>query len=483
MHGFRPTRRRLRVAGLALATGVATLATFLALPATPSHATGPKALILGTTVSSGTATDGSAESLEQQQAELDGFTVTVVDQSTWASMSASDFAQYQVIILGDPDCGSLSEIQPAIDNASVWQSVVMASGGNRALIGTDSTLHDSGAGGSRRGDLLAAKGIAYAGAVPDATGVYLSLSCYYDYGVNALHMPLPWLDGLTGHGPNAFVVSSESALGLCAGAISIVAQSGPTDGLHDADLADWGCSVHEFFDAWPSDFVPLALATDAPPEYTANDVDTGNSVSGSPYILVAGGGLSITSDISLTPETGTQAIGTNYIFTATVLKDGAPQAGKSVTFTVESGPDVGTMHTDTTDSNGQTTFTLNGAAVGTDNVSATFTDDAGNLQEDFASVTWTGEMASACHFKVPEIHTGQLDVLFCTGYRPNGHIRVLEDGHELFRGFARPDGTVKLGFRFRYNTVGIHTFTVIGKVPGGPAQAPTAQVTVDRKSH
>ena len=43
-------------------------------------------------------------SLEQYAAEQLGFTVTVVNGSTWAAMTAADFAKYQVLIIGDPTC-------------------------------------------------------------------------------------------------------------------------------------------------------------------------------------------------------------------------------------------------------------------------------------------------------------------------------------------------------------------------------------------
>ncbi|MFL6238767.1 MAG: choice-of-anchor L domain-containing protein [Actinomycetes bacterium] len=207
--------------------------------------------------------------------------------------------------------------------------------------------------------------------------------------------------------------------------------------------------------------------------------DTSDTALDSDVMLQAGSFSS--SNITLTPQTGNANVGTPYTLTATVTKDGSPQAGKSVTITVESGPDAGATKTGTTDNNGQVQFTITGAGVGTDNVSATFTDDAGNIEEDFATIDWTGTLTAACHFKYLVIHTGQRDPLLCTGFRPNGHIRIVEDGHELFRGFARPDGSVKDVFRFHKADAGTHTFTVIGKVPSGPSEGPTAVVTVNSK--
>jgi hypothetical protein len=157
----------------------------------------------------------------------------------------------------------------------------MASGGNRVLIGTDPTypyLY-----GGRAGDVLEGNGIAFAGATAGATGAYVDLSCAYTFSTPGT--PVPMLDGLSTHGTGQFTVGGAP----CAGSIAIVAASGPTAGLHDADLSDWQCSVHEYFDTYPADYTPLAPATDpnVPPTYSATDVDTGQPVAGSAYVLVA----------------------------------------------------------------------------------------------------------------------------------------------------------------------------------------------------
>src|SRR3954462_12282170 len=62
----------------------------------------PRALVNQETVS------GGAGSVEAQEASALGFAVDVVSGGTWDAMSASDFAQYQVLIIGDPTCGALA---------------------------------------------------------------------------------------------------------------------------------------------------------------------------------------------------------------------------------------------------------------------------------------------------------------------------------------------------------------------------------------
>jgi hypothetical protein len=344
-----------------------------------------KALILGDSVTPGSATDGSGESLEQQQAELDGFVVDVVTGVQWDAMTATDFAQYQVLIVGDPTC-VYHAYGAAESNVGVWGPVVMGSGGNRVAIGTDPVFHHYSHPG---GTTLVKNGIAFAGAISGATGAYIDLSC-----TEGAPMPVPILDALTIHGPGSW----ESVEAPCAGDISIVAQSGPTSGLHDTDLSGWSCSVHEFFDKFPSDWTPLAIATDptVTVTYAATDVDTGLPVSGSPYIMVSGTGVVIHSNISLSPATATNPAGTSHTVTATVLHDClpdgtgcVPEAGVTVTFTVDSGPNAGATGTGVTDANGQATFTWTDAGgPGMDTVSATFFDDVGAIEKATATKTW-----------------------------------------------------------------------------------------------
>ncbi len=366
------------------------MAVFAVLPQTvqPTGAAAPQALILGDSVS-------GSPSLEQTEAEADGFTVTVIDGTTWDSEPASYFAGFQVIIIGDPTCGTSPDFfQAAVTNASTWEPVVLGSGGARVVIGTDPVYHYDG-GSAPAGNRLIGQGIAFAGGTAGETGAYVDLSCAYNSDPATA---VPLLDGLSTHGPGQFQATGVDAPGtsLCAGNIAIVAQSGPTAGLTDDDLSGWSCSVHEFFTKYPSDFSPLALATDpaVPAVYCADDIGLGGSTSplacGSPYILVSGA-VTIKSDITLTPATGTAPAGTSYVFTANVVdSSGAVLPGATVTFLVESGPDAGQTGTGVTNSAGNATFTVkNGGTLGNDSVSASFVNAAGATEKALAAVTWT----------------------------------------------------------------------------------------------
>ena len=98
--------RRAAILGAALAA--LTLALAVVGPGVAGATSNAKtALIDGQTV---TFADeimkgGEEISLEQFAAEQAGYTVTVKSGDEWETMTASEFASYQVLIVGDPFCG------------------------------------------------------------------------------------------------------------------------------------------------------------------------------------------------------------------------------------------------------------------------------------------------------------------------------------------------------------------------------------------
>jgi hypothetical protein len=378
-----------------LATGSATVVGTQAAGAAQTARTSqapakPKALLLGTSVTvPGPPPAGSGESIEQYEAQKDGYAVTSVTAAQWDAMTAAQFAKYRVLIIGDPTCDDASGFAPAVTDKATWEPVVMKSGGNKVLIGTDPTYHytnDSAPQGAK----LEANGIAYAGQVAGATGAYVDLSCAY--ASSAANTPVPLLDGLSTHGKGQFAVIGVTPLNACATGVNIVAQTGPTAGLTDADLSNWQCSVHEAFQKFPPDYTPLALAPTSsgfPSSYCADDVGTAKLVCGSPYIMVSGKGVVVKSQITLTPVTQTLAAGHSAKLVAHVVKGSKPLSGGSVMFDVNSGPDAGKMFTGKTNAAGNLAFTyLNTGAVGTDSISATYTAGAVS-QKANATVIWT----------------------------------------------------------------------------------------------
>lgn len=61
-----------------------------------------------------------------------GMTAKAVSESEWRAMTTADFAKYKAIVIADPSCGSLSDIQFLDDTKTVWSPAVL---GNMILIG------------------------------------------------------------------------------------------------------------------------------------------------------------------------------------------------------------------------------------------------------------------------------------------------------------------------------------------------------------
>jgi hypothetical protein len=365
------TSRRVLAAGFA--AGIALMTLGLVNPPAAHAVVVRKALINGDTVID--SSDQPGKSDEQIQAEANGFTVTVVDGTTWDAMSETDFRAYDELIIGDPSCSIVAD--SVMTNVDTWTKAVMDSGGNRFTIGSDPVFHSGGDSTNDRNHIIK-DGIAFVGAQAGATGAYVDTTC--DASTNNTTI----LNDLSlSH--SGWTVEEP----FCAGNIGIVATiAGFT--TTDADLSDWSCSSHSDYPSWANDWVPYAISADAPTQnYCANDIETKLQVCGEPYILVAGSGIVVSSDISLSPPSATNPMGTDHTVTATVTKNGTPEAGKIVTFTISVGPNAGKTGSGVTDANGHASFTYHDdGGLGTDTIVAEFTDDSARVQQATASKTW-----------------------------------------------------------------------------------------------
>ena len=347
----------------------------------------PQALINGDTVS------GGASSQEAQAATAQGYVVTVVSNATWLAMTQAQFGTYDLLIIGDASCSGAPG--NAAVNSAVWAPVVMGtaggrtSAGNRILIGTDPVFHDGGV-NTLRGTIIRT-GIRFAGKQPGRTGLYFCASCS-----NSNAAILTALSRLS-TGTGAWTVNGAPP---CGGSVSLIATEPAfvtPDLLTTASLQGWGCSVHESWPTFPSDWSALAVATDTPTKPTCGvDPNTGLSACGQAYILIAGSSIVVTSgSISISPLDATNPVGTLHTVTAHVSDavSHAPIAGQAVTFTI-TGVNVGVagvcIPADCkTDANGDVSFTYpdtNG--MGDDTIKASFTDATGSLQSATAQKHW-----------------------------------------------------------------------------------------------
>jgi len=88
----------------------------------------------------------------------------------------------------------------------------------------------------------------------------------------------------------------------------------------------------------------------------------------------------VSSNITLSPLTATNPLGTQHTVTAKVLENTLPVANKLVTFLINSGPHAGQTGTDLTDANGEATFTYTGLFAGTDVLQAHYIGPQGTEQ-------------------------------------------------------------------------------------------------------
>lgn len=387
------TSRKLSVWAAALA--VVTAGGFLPMVSggSAARAAASEVLILDATVS------GGASSLEAQEVTAQGFTPVVVDDATWEGMTTAQFASYRAIVIGDPTCGSYddtSHLTAALSNPGTWGAAV---NGNVLIIGTDPVYHSGGTLTSGPGQLVA-HGVDFALAQAGKTGAYIDLSCAY--GDMPANTPVTLLDGIRSGG---FSVDGGPS-SVCYDDAHIVATHPALAGLTDADLSNWGCSVHESFDTWPADYTVLAMARNFGSTYTASDGTVGE-----PYILASGTGLH-SFPLSLSPVTQNAAVGSAVSVTAQLLDSStsAPVAGQQIDFRVDSGPDAGISGTCstscTTDANGQATWSFTGShatAGATDTVQAWIdtngdgTPSAGEPQTT-AAVNWTAPTTSTVRY-------------------------------------------------------------------------------------
>jgi hypothetical protein len=105
-----------------------------------------------------------------------------------------------------------------------------------------------------------------------------------------------------------------------------------------------------------------------------------------------GGATAVVGEgVVLTPAFDTNPLNTSHTVTAFVQDTlGNPITNRDVTFTIVSGPNVGTTQVVQTDANGQASFTYTGNTVGTDVIQASFVNNDGEtITSNTVQKTWT----------------------------------------------------------------------------------------------
>ncbi len=239
--------------------------TILALAVPAALGAPGEVLILDTTVT------GGVNSLEAQAVVTLGRNPVLINGAAWALLTTADFGDYDAIVLGDPTCIlGTGPVSAAEANAATWTAAVT---GNVSIWGTDPEWHSSkGPGGAQGGDDVTLAGISFAVA-GSGTGAYITTSCYYDGA--AANTPVPMLDGF-----GSFTAETAQ----CWNASHIVAAHPALAALTDAQVSNWSCSAHNFFNSWPADFIPLVIAEGVP----GGTFVAGDATVGGVYVLARG---------------------------------------------------------------------------------------------------------------------------------------------------------------------------------------------------
>ncbi len=108
--------------------------------------------------------------------------------------------------------------------------------------------------------------------------------------------------------------------------------------------------------------------------------------------------------ITLTPPTDTNEVGTKHTVTATVVNSEGRVENAEVTFDVTDGPNKADTGTDTTDANGEATFTYTGdGGAGTDTIQACVSDEVAEKDVcDTATKEWAGVVLAATATPTPK---------------------------------------------------------------------------------
>jgi hypothetical protein len=206
----------------------------------------PRILIYGPTLWTGGEN-------EQTIMESLGYSVTVVDETTWSQLATADFASYDVLVFGDPQCGiDPSILNTAVANEATWVPAVT---GSMVVIGTDPVEHE-GIGQFRK---LMSDGISFA-AHGNGTGLYAALSCYY------FKAPVDTtVDLLAGFGHFGVQGQYTPPFDGCPTQVSITDRGRrhpALRGITPNGLENGTCTIHEAFDSFPQNFGALAEDAD-----------------------------------------------------------------------------------------------------------------------------------------------------------------------------------------------------------------------------
>lgn len=216
----------------------------------------------------GPSVPGGMSSYEAQDLISQGWTVSVASLNQWNAMTTAQFASYQLLVVGDPHCNETAIVDVTTSESNWWPAV----NGNVLVIGTDPAFHFSD--GYAGAGVLINNGLAFAGSLAGTTNLYLDLSCSH-IAANPV---------LAGIAPSFSIGTS----GMNSESTHVTGAGAQLVNVTSIDLANWHDSVHEYFNQWPADFVPVAIV---PPsggvaaQMCSAPVTAADGTVGCPYIV------------------------------------------------------------------------------------------------------------------------------------------------------------------------------------------------------
>jgi hypothetical protein len=226
---------------------VGLLAAGLAAPTSGAGATIPRILFYGPSMATNKPLD------ESKIAQLAGYEIRVADEDRWRSMTTEEFATFDAIVVGDPDCGYSSYydesdyMDAVLETRDTWAPAVT---GQVILVGSDPMFHQR-----RDGAVMLTENALDWAVGGDSTGMYFSLSCYFSElrgGTTVKELKGLGVFEVRGQGRKPFPGCPDDLR------ISLTGEGHPAmEGLTDELLSNWHCSAHEAFDTYPEGWVKL----------------------------------------------------------------------------------------------------------------------------------------------------------------------------------------------------------------------------------
>ena len=200
------------------------------LTAPPCKATGPYQVLFYGPTKTGFTTASEQTFLPA------GSVVTTADATMWSAMAASDFAKYDLIVVGEGGvCPGATAYDTLFATRAVWTTAILG----RIVVTEQDPVFHAGAGKTGADTFLRAA-LQWAAGGP-GTGLYVGSEC----GARKLDFLSPFggIASTSGSGDSVHIV---------------VPSSGTMIGSTDASLSTWGSSYHGQISSWPADWTSVA---------------------------------------------------------------------------------------------------------------------------------------------------------------------------------------------------------------------------------